>query len=60
MKTIEQITDEIHAVNKWDRKHDILKEWAHSIVDSCKYNAERYRDVACNLEQRVDEVKREL
>jgi hypothetical protein len=30
MKTIEQITDEIHAVNKWHRKHDILKECAGS------------------------------
>jgi hypothetical protein len=35
MKTIEQITDEIHAVNKWHRKHDILKEWAQSIIKEC-------------------------
>jgi hypothetical protein len=40
MKTIEQITDEIHAVNKWDRKHDILKEWANSIIKECADSAE--------------------
>jgi hypothetical protein len=39
MKTIEQITDEIHAVNKWDRKHDILKKWVESIVNECAVSA---------------------
>jgi hypothetical protein len=40
MKTIEQITDEIHALNKWYRKHDILKEWAESIVNECAQTAD--------------------
>jgi len=39
MKTIEQITDEVHAVNKWHRKHDILKAWAKSIVEECADSA---------------------